>query len=337
MSDVRSTMTSEARVIAHPNIALAKYWGKLPGDGNLPSVPSLSVTLDGVSTRTHVVFRDDLKRDALVLNGEEADAESVARAATLLDRVRAASSEKRFAAIESRNDFPTASGLASSASGFAALALAAVRAAGLDWDASRVSDLARRTSASAARSLFGGYVELDAGNPENSTQVLAARPVASGDHLDLRILICVTTEGKKSVGSTDGMRHTATTSPYYGRWIEEAPRNKAALREALLAKDFAKMGELAEASALAMHASAIASNVIYWNGVTIEAIAAVKALRARGTLAYATMDAGPHVKVIVKPEDAALVGTWMQAVPGVLRVIECKPGEGARLENGGAA
>src|SRR5258706_6427915 len=233
-------MIREARVIAHPNIALAKYWGKLPGDGNLPAVPSLSVTLQGVSTHTHVAFRDDLGGDQLILNGEEADAASLARATTLLDRVRAASGEKRFAAIESRNDFPTASGLASSASGFAALALAAVRAAGLDWDAARVSDLARRTSASAARSLFGGFVELDAGTPATTT--LSARPVAPGDHLDLRVLICVTTEGKKAVGSTEGMKATASESPYYAQWLADAPRTHRALREALLAKDFERLG-----------------------------------------------------------------------------------------------
>jgi diphosphomevalonate decarboxylase len=323
---------SEARVVAHPNIALAKYWGKLAGDENLPAVPSLSVTLDGVATRTSVAFRDDLDRDALTINGDLADAAALARASTMLDRVRAASGEKRFAEITSRNDFPTSSGLASSASGFAALALAAVRAAGLDWDATRVSDLARRTSASAARSLFGGYAELLAGTPGETT--LSARPVAAADHLDLRVLICVTTEAKKSIGSTEGMRTTAASSPYYARWLDEAPRNYRALRDALLAKDFEAMGALAEASALAMHASMIAANIVYWNGVTIEGLAAVRALRARGTAAYATIDAGPHVKVLTRAADAALVATWMRAVPGVLRVIECAPGEGARLEGG---
>ena len=328
------TTTGESRVLAHPNIALAKYWGKLDGGENLPSVPSLSVTLAGVATRTHVAFRADLAADTLTINDEELDGAALGRVSSLLDRVRAASGEKRFAAIVSKNDFPTSSGLASSASGFAALALASVRAAGLDWDATKVSNLARRTSASAARSLFGGYVELEAGTPGMTT--LSARPVAPGDHLDLRVLICVTTEAKKAVGSTEGMKTTASTSPYYAKWIEEAPRNYRALREALLAKDFERLGALAEQSALAMHASAIAANVVYWNGVTIDALAAVKMLRARGTSAYATIDAGPHVKVLVRPEDAAFVGTWMRAVPGVLRVIECAPGEAAHADAEGS-
>ena len=156
-------MTDLASVVvrAHPNIALAKYWGKCSGAGNFPSVPSLSVTLAGLATTTRLTFRDDLGADHLVLNGEEAEGEPVVRATRLLDRVRAASGMRGRAWIESSNDFPTASGLASSASGFAALALAATRAAGADWDAARVADLARRGSASAARSLFGGFVELD--------------------------------------------------------------------------------------------------------------------------------------------------------------------------------
>ncbi len=84
-----------------------------------------------------------------------------------------------------------------------------------------------------------------------------------------------------------------------------------------------------------MHANAIAAGMVYWSGVTIEALAGVRALRARGTPVFATMDAGPHVKVIVRAEDAALAGTWMRAVPGVLRVIECEPGEAAHVVSDG--
>ncbi|HWL85551.1 MAG TPA: hypothetical protein VNO21_07095, partial [Polyangiaceae bacterium] len=177
-----ATSTSEATALAHPNIALAKYWGKRSVEGNYPAVPSLSVTLDGMSTRTRVRFDEALAADRMLLNGAPASQEALARAVALLDRVRKVSGERRRASIESVNDFPTASGLASSASGFAALALAAVRAAGgsrpcrgrlatggpglpegLDWSLAQVSDLARQSSASAARSLFDGFVELEPG------------------------------------------------------------------------------------------------------------------------------------------------------------------------------
>jgi diphosphomevalonate decarboxylase len=325
-------MSRAVVAVAHPNIALSKYWGKREGLGNFPAVPSLSVTLEGMSTRTSVRFVDTLASDRFVLDGVETFGEPLARATALLDRVRAASGESRRVAIESRNDFPTASGLASSASGFAALALASTRAAGLDWDAARVSDLARRSSASAARSLFGGFVELEAGavSPREE-DVLSARAVAPADHLDLAVLVCVTSESSKVVGSTSGMRHTASASPYYAAWLEAAPRVHAEVRAAVLAKDFAKVGELAEASALAMHASAIAAGVVYWNAATLVVLDAVRGLRARGVLAYATIDAGPHVKVLVRTEDTALVDRAVAALPGVLRVLRAKPGRAARI------
>lgn len=316
---------------AHSNIAFAKYWGKRDGAGNYPAVPSLSVTLEGLETLTRVAFRRDLASDRLNLDGEDADGIPLARVSILLDRVRAASGVALRAEVVSRNDFPTASGLASSASGFAALSLAAARAAGLEWDTQRISDLARRSSASAARSLFGGWVEL-AGGPEitHGTEVLAAQPVAPALHAPWRVLVAVAGEAKKAIGSTDGMLKTARESPYYGAWLELAPPLHEALKSALLARDLQRFGELAEESALAMHASAIAAGVIYWSGVTIDLVAAVRQLRARGTLAFATMDAGPHVKVLVHESDAALAGTWLRAVPGVLRVLDARPGPGAR-------
>jgi len=316
---------SEARTIAHPNLALSKYWGKREGSlERVPAVPSLSVTLGGLATRTFVRFDASLVDDRVLIGGEEARGEARARVVGVVDRVRAAAGEKRRVLVESANDFPTASGLASSASAFAALALAGVRAAGLDWDAARVSDLARRGSVSAARSVFGGYVELDAGGE-------SARPVAPCDHMPLAVLVCVTTDQRKAIGSTEGMRTTMERSPYAHAWLDAAPRLHAELRAALLARDFEHVGELAEASALAMHACAIAAGVVYWNGATIDTLAAVRALRGAGTPVYATVDAGPHVKVLARASEAARVRDAMRAAPGVERVIEARPGEGARL------
>lgn len=316
-------MTREATVIAHPNIALSKYWGKRAGEGNVPAVPSLSVTLEGLTTRTRLRWDAALPDDRFVLDGVARSRDEAPKVFALLAELRRAQGVSASADVESHNDFPTASGLASSASGFAALALAAVRANGCEWDAAKVADFARRGSASAARSLFGGFVELE------GTEV---RPVAPADHLPLVVLVCVTTESAKSVGSTDGMRATLERSPYARAWLETAPRLHADLKAALLARDFPRVGELAEASALAMHASAIAAGVVYWNGATLEALAAVHALRRAGTAVYATIDAGPHVKVLVQPADVPAVRVAMGAVPGVLRILEARPGEGAHLE-----
>jgi diphosphomevalonate decarboxylase len=313
----------EAIAIAHPNVALSKYWGKREGEGNVPAVPSLSVTLGGLTTRTRLAWDASLRDHRFVLDGAARTREDAPRVFAFLDGLARAQAIRASADVESRNDFPTASGLASSASGFAALALAGVRANGCDWDAARVADLARRGSASAARSIFGGFVELE------GTQ---ARPVAPLDHMPLAVLVCVTTEAPKAVSSTEGMRLTMDRSPYARAWLEEAPRLHAELRAGLLGRDFAHVGELAEASALAMHACAIAAGIVYWNGATVDALAAVRALRANGIPAYASIDAGPHVKVLARPADAAAVSETMRRVPGVLRVIEARPGEGARLE-----
>jgi diphosphomevalonate decarboxylase len=324
---IPETVVREAVAIAHPNVALSKYWGKREGEGNIPAVPSLSVTLEGLATRTRVRWDGALREHRFVLGGRAQTRDEAPRVYALLDEVARAHAMSARADVDSDNDFPTASGLASSASGFAALALAAVRAGGGDWDAARVADLARRGSASAARSVFGGFVEMDGPT---------VRQVAPVDHLPLAILVCVTTDAPKAVGSTDGMRRTLERSPYARAWLEAAPRLHVELRAALLAKDFARVGELAEASALAMHASAIAAGVVYWNGATLDALAAVRALRAGGTAAYATIDAGPHVKVLVQPDDAVAVRATMASVRGVSRIVEARPGEGARLAGEGS-
>jgi diphosphomevalonate decarboxylase len=322
---------SAASAIAHPNVALSKYWGKRERTGNFPAVPSLSVTLEGLASRTRVRFDGHLAEDEVSLDGRPAEPRARERVVELLDRVRAASGETRRAEVVSRNDFPTAAGLASSASGFAALALCTVRAASLDWDAERVSDLARRSSASASRSVFGGFVELDAGPISLEGDFLAARPLASAEQLPLVVVVCVTAETAKAVSSTAGMRATMSQSPYAAAWLEAAPRMHGRLREALLARDFSTVGELAEASAMAMHASAMAGGVLYWTAATLEALLAVRALRGAGTEAYATIDAGPQVKVLVRPGDAARVSESLSTVPGVRRIIEARPGPGAAL------
>jgi diphosphomevalonate decarboxylase len=342
--------TREATALAHPNIALAKYWGKLDQGHNLPAVPSLSVTLAGMSTVTTVRFDSALEDDELVLGGVAihdddpslgpkaggasllpAGAAAKRRVSGLLDRVRASAGVGMRARVTSRNDFPTASGLASSASAFAALALAATSALDLGVPPEHVSDLARRTSVSSARSVFGGFVELPAGRPGDD--VLPAVPVASASHLPLRILVAVTREGPKDTGSTEGMRHTARTSPYYPAWVSDAPGLFAELKAALLRRDLEALGDLAEASALRMHAAAIAASpgLLYWTAATVRVIEEVRALRARGTPAYVTIDAGPHVKVITAPDNEAVVTRALADTPGVLRIIPAQPGEGARV------
>lgn len=332
---------SAVSAIAHPNIALAKYWGKRQGEGNYPAVPSLSITLAGMETRTRVRFQEGLHRDRFVLDGQEELGRPRERVVAMLERVRELSGLRMFAEVESKNDFPTASGLASSASGFAALAVAALEAGGIgapsEHARERASDLARRASVSAARSVYGGFVELAAGPvaPARDERLVARQlPVPDAFRDGFRVLVAVATEAKKDVSSTDGMGRTARESPYYGAWLDEAPRLCARLREAALAGDFDTVGALAESSCLAMHACAMAAGIVYWNAVTVDLMAAVRELRAGGTRVYFTIDAGPHVKVLAEAADVPVATARLRAVPGTVRVIETRAGGGAALESG---
>ncbi|HKP58299.1 MAG TPA: diphosphomevalonate decarboxylase, partial [Polyangiales bacterium] len=225
----------------------------------------------------------------------------------------------------------TASGLASSASGFAALAAAARKAAGLAFDAVKTSALARQSSASAARSVFGGLVELPAGRPGDAS--LAAHVLHPPDHWALCIVVAVTSEGPKAVGSTDGMTHTKISSPYYDAWVQSAPRLAADVRTGLAAKNLEQVGRAMEQSTLAFHACALAADpgLLYFQPATLAAFAKVRELRAKGTAVYATMDAGPHVKALCHASDAAIVSRELGGVPGVLRTLLAAPGPGVEV------
>ncbi len=315
-----------ARAVACSNIALAKYWGKADVARNLPAVPSLSLTLAGMQTTTRVVFDPTLAADTGTLDGAPLEGKPLARVVALLDRVRQLAGVTARARIETSNDFPTAAGLASSASGFAALALAATRAAGLELSLEETSALARASSASAARSLFGGFAALGAGAERGER-------IAPPDFFPVVMLVAVTARGPKTVGSTEGMQHTARTSPYYPAWVEHAPSLYEETRRAVLGRDLPALGAAMEQSALMMHASMLAARpaVIYFAPVTLAVVERVRALRAAGTDAYFTMDAGPHVKVLVEPADAVAVASALESVPGVERVIRCTPGPDAQL------
>lgn len=324
-------MNRSAKARARANIALAKYWGKSDTQLNLPAVPSISITLDPLTTETSVEFSDALGRDEFSLNDQPALAAELKRASALLDRVRGEAGTGARARVQSKNFFPTASGLASSASGFAALAAAARAAAGLAYDAERTSALARQSSASAARSVYGGYVELPAGKPGDAS--LPARQLLPAAHMELCIVVAVTAEGRKAVGSTDGMTHTRETSPYYESWIEAAPRLANEVREGLLQRDLPRIGRAMEQSTLAMHACGLAAapGLVYWQPATLAAFQRVRELRDQGVEVYATMDAGPHVKALCLARDAVLVSRGLSEAPGVLRTILAGPGTGVEI------
>jgi diphosphomevalonate decarboxylase len=317
----------KARAQARANIAFAKYWGKADLALNLPAVPSLSMTLDRLVTDTEVRFDPNLDEDVVSLDGREATMGERTRIVELLERVREAADKRGlFAHVASENHFPTAAGLASSASGFAALAGAATVAAGMDYDAHLVSRMARRSSASAARSVWGGFVKLAAGTPGDDT--LAAEPVKGAEHWDVRLVVALTAKGEKKVGSTMGMERSRKTSPLYDAWIEKAPILAEEIERGLLARDLSVLGPAMEQSTMAFHACAMTSNppIMYWHPTTLSVLESIRNLREEGVAVYATMDAGPHVKALCHAGDVDRVQKAMKGSERIMGTLVCKAG-----------
>jgi diphosphomevalonate decarboxylase len=314
------------------NIALVKYWGKRDLELNLPAAGSISLTLDSFTTVTTVEFLAGPGPDEVWIDDAPAAEGAAWRTTQFLDLVRSLAKRCDRARVETRNTFPTGVGLASSSSGFAALALAASRALGLDLSQSELSALARRGSGSAARSLCAGFVEMYPGSRSDGSDAVA-RPLAPPNHWDVRLVAALTGDGRKALGSSEAMIRTAETSPLYSGWLASVPPTLERARTAILTRDLRALGEVMEHSALTMHASAIAARppILYWNPVTVAAIRAVWDLRRSGVEAYFTIDAGPHVKVLCAVGDAPKVEEALRGVPGVLRTLEAAPGPAARL------
>ena len=228
-------------------------------------------------------FDASLPHDRIVLNDTLLSPETGgARLTRFLDEIRRRAGIDTSAHVHTTNTFPTSAGLASSASGFAALAGAAAKAAGLELGAQDLSILARLGSGSAARSIYGGWAEMLPGAQGSDGSDCYAVPLHGADHWDLHCVVALCAQGSKKIGSTDGMNLTQSTSPYYDPWVQDVPPLLAEAKAALSAKDFGKLAIVAETSCMRMHASALASRpgVLYWRAPTIALIHAVRDARA---------------------------------------------------------
>lgn len=313
--------------MAHPNVALIKYWGKRPGPGNLPATGSLSIVLGGLTTTTTVRFDPALAADDVRLNGA-ADPAAAARISACLDALRSRAGVATRAAVDTHNDFPTGAGLASSASGFAALVVAGAGALGLALDPAELGALARAGSGSAPRSLHGGFAVL-----QNDGDGTRCEPVAAPADWPLEVVVAVTTREAKAVGSRAGMAESERTSPYYPAWVATHPADLAAGLAAVRARDFATLAELAEHNCLKMHAVMFTTRppLIYWSPATLAALQTVRELRAGGVPVFFTIDAGPQVKAVCLPGAADRVAAALAATPGVVAILRSPLGGAARL------
>ncbi|HEU4618396.1 MAG TPA: diphosphomevalonate decarboxylase [Gammaproteobacteria bacterium] len=318
----------QGRAKARANIALVKYWGKADERLKIPAVGSISITLDALWSETEVRFDAGLAGDELVLDGAERP-EQRAKVSACLDVLREAAGVSLRARVVSRNNFPTGAGLASSASGFAALAAAAAKALGLELSGTELSIVARRGSGSAARSVFGGFVEMHAGRASDGRDSFA-EPLLPREAWPLEVVVAITARGEKEIGSGAGMARSEQSSPYYGDWVATHPADLAAARDAIRRRDFEALADVAEHSCLKMHAAAMAAKpaLIYWNGTTVECMNRVRKLRRSGVGVFFTIDAGPQVKAVCEPGATARVAAALAEVPGVLDRIVTGLGPG---------
>ena len=331
LEPVRSTMLgAETTAHANVNVALIKYWGKRDPDLNLPATGSISLTIDGLGVEATCAFGVE-PEDRCVIDGDPGPNDDTTKVLRFVDLVRTEARIDAPVRVVTTSSVPKGVGLASSAAAFASLAVAASRAAGLRLEPPALSALARRGSGSAARSIFGGFVEWHRGvRPDGRDSI--AEPLLAPDAWDLRMVVAVTSTTRKAVSSREGMRR-ATSSPLYPAWVESAERDLAEARRAIAARDLDAVGQVAEHSALKMHAIGLAARppLLYWRGATVECVHRVWALRLDGVRGYVTIDAGPQVKVLCEPADATRIAAALCQVRGVEDVFECRPGAGAEV------
>jgi diphosphomevalonate decarboxylase len=317
----------KATAVANPNIAFVKYWGKANEELNLPANPSLSMNLAALTTVTTVEWRAELRADLVTVDDRLLEGAALARVLAHLDRVRVLAGIERRAWVASRNDFPAGTGLASSASAFAALSLAATRAAGLDLEEAALSRLARLGSGSACRSVPGGFCLWDGEDDENSF----ARQVAPAEHWDLADVVAIVSREHKPVGSHDG-HSLAPGSPFFEARRAAVPGWLEAVGRGIRERKLGLLGPAAEADAMAMHGVMLTSrpSLLYWEAGTLPVLKALQAWRREGLEVYFTMDAGPNVHCLCAAARAQEVKERLRHL-GVAEVVVSGPGQGVRL------
>lgn len=307
--------------IAHPSLALVKYWGKAEGGINVPAVPSLALTLEGLSTQTRV---EEDERDRVFLDGVETQDPKIL---TFLDRFRQVTGSNCHFRVETRNDFPTAAGLASSSSGFAALAAALwLLVHGSEAEPRQLSRLARLGSGSACRSVYGGWTAWEAGAEE-------AVPLFSREYWpEVRVLALLVEEGPKPLGSRDAMELCRRTSPYFPAWVADGPGLWQRARHALERQDWEELGHCTRLSYLRMFATMLGADppVLYWKPNSLRLLVLAEQLRAQGLAVFETMDAGPQVKLLCLEPDLPAVLQFLRSEVSDLRWMEARPGSGVR-------
>lgn len=315
--------------IAHPNIALIKYWGNKNQILRIPENGSISFNLDSLFTKTQVLYDSEMTSDSLYINGKETKGSGLTRVVSFLNIVREIAGKQIFAQVNSENNFPIGTGIASSASAFAALSLAASHAIGLSLSEKELSCLARRGSGSACRSIPEGFVEWFPGVKDSDSYAVS---IAPANHWDLVDLVAVVTHEHKKVGSTAG-HELANTSPLQSARVKDTIRRLDTVREAIKYRDFQAMAEMIELDSNMMHAVMMTSRpaLMYWENTSITIMKNVQKWRTSGIPVCYTMDAGPNVHVITTKDYSEEVHLRISSLSGVKQIFTAAVGGKARL------
>jgi len=318
-----------ATALAHPNIATIKYWGNRDDALRLPVNGSISINLDELFTRTTISFQTSLPFDELIINGHEVAGSALERVSLILDLVRQMAGIKERAEIVSENNFPSGAGIASSASAFAALALASSKAAGLDLSERELSRMARRGSGSAARSIPNGFVEWQMGAGDEDS---FAYSIVPREHWALTDCLAIISTAHKKTSSTEG-HALADTSPLQSARVADAPRRIEICRRAILERDFDSFASIVELDSDMMHAVMMTSNpaLHYWLPASMAVMQSVREWREAGASACYTVDAGANVHVLCPEKEADELAMRLRKISGVKEVLTAGVGGPARI------
>ncbi|RMG76165.1 MAG: diphosphomevalonate decarboxylase [Chloroflexi bacterium] len=314
---------------ANSNIAFIKYWGNLDDNLRIPANPSISMNLDGIHTTTSVRWDDRLASDKLVLNQTETTGQALERVSQHLDIIRQRAGIHTYAEVISSNNFPMGAGIASSASSFAALTVAAATAAGLTLSERELTTIARLGSGSASRSIPTGFVQWHQGTDHESSY---AESITEPDHWDLRDVIAVVSHAHKEVGSRQG-HTTANTSDLQAARVAGATKRLEVVKQAILNRDFATFADVVEYDSNLMHAVMMTSRppLFYWQPATLTVMEKVRQWRQDGLEVCYTLDAGPNIHCICTAQAASTVAAELRQLDDVQDILIAKPGTGVLI------
>ena len=311
----------KSSAIAYPIQGLIKYHGLKDERLRLPFHDSISVCTGPIHTLTTVEFGH--AGDRAEFDGREARGRDMERILAVVDPLRSMAKERSGFKMVSRNSFPSNIGLGASASGFAALAVAAASALGLELGLEEISRYARRGAGSASRAVTGGFSRWYAGDDNESFSHQLAGP----ENLDMGIIAALVPAHK----FTDNAHKDVVTSPFFKARLEYISDALDKMERAIYARDVERICSLAETDTLILHGITMTGidEQILWRPETVKVILEVKKMREEGLGAYFSIDTGATVYVNSRLENRKEVRSRIEALG--IETIECSVGGETKL------